>query len=70
MKIVNQSYLRKKKEIENFESNISTATVTMATLNSEVETLGEQLLNEGSAKKKSSEYEKVQNQIEYKLQRE
>ena len=61
---------QKKKEIENFESNISTATVTMATLNSEVETLGEQLLNEGSAKKKSSEYEKVQNQIEYKLQRE
>ena len=60
----------KKKEIENFESNISTATVTLATLNSEVETLGEQLLNEGSAKKKSSEYEKVQNQIEYKLQRE
>ena len=61
---------QKKKEIENFESNISTATVTMATLNSEVETLGEQLLNEDSAKKKSSEYEKVQNQIEYKLQRE
>ena len=58
------------RSIENFESNISTATVTMATLNSEVETLGEQLLNEGSAKKKSSEYEKVQNQIEYKLQRE
>ena len=61
---------QKKKEIENFESNISTATVTMATLNSEVETLGEQLLNENSAKKQSSEYEKVQNQIEYKLQRE
>ena len=61
---------QKKKEIENFESNISTATITMAALNSEVETLGVQLLNEGSAKKKSSEYEKVQNQIEYKLQRE
>ena len=61
---------QKEKEVENFESNISTATVTMATLNSEIETLGEQLLNEDSANRKSSEYEKVQNQIEYKLQRE
>ena len=42
----------------------------MAGLNSEIGTLGQKMLNEDSAKKKSTEYGKVQGQIEYKLQRE
>ena len=61
---------QKEKEITQFESKKKTATNTMAGLNSEIGTLGQKLLNESSAKKKSSEYEKVQGQIEYKLQRE
>ena len=61
---------QKEKEITQFESKKKTATNTMVGLNSEIGTLGQKLLNESSAKKKSSEYEKVQGQIENKLQRE
>ena len=58
---------QKEKEITQFESKRKTATDTMAALNSEIGTLGKKMLNEDSAKKKSSEYEKVQSQIELKL---
>ena len=58
---------QKEKEIKQFESNKKTAGDTMVALNSEIGTLGQKLLNEGSVKKKSSEYEKVQSQIELKL---
>ena len=61
---------QKEKEITQFESKKKTATNTMAGLNSEIGTLGQKMLNEDSAKKKSTEYGKVQGQIEYKLQRE
>ena len=61
---------QKEKEIEHFKSNRSSVSDTMAVLQSELGTLGNKLLDEDSAKKKSSEYEKVQSQIEYKLQRE
>ena len=64
----NQSVIsQKEKEIKQFESNKKTAGDTMVALNSEIGTLGQKLLNEGSVKKKSSEYEKVQSQIELKL---
>ena len=58
---------QKEKEIKQFESKRKTAKDTMAALNSEIGTLGKKMLNEDSAKKKSSEYEKVQSQIELKL---
>ena len=58
---------QKEKEITQFESKRKTATDTMAALNSEIGTLGKKMLNEDSAKKKSSECEKVQSQIELKL---
>ena len=58
---------QKEKEITQFESKRKTATDTMAALNSEIGTLGKKMLNEDSAKKKSSDYEKVQSQIELKL---
>ena len=58
---------QKEKQITQFESKRKTATDTMAALNSEIGTLGKKMLNEDSAKKKSSEYEKVQSQIELKL---
>ena len=61
---------QKEKEIKQFESNRKTATDTMVTLNADIGNLGQRMLNEDSAKKKSSEYGKVQGQIEYKLQRE
>ena len=60
---------QKEKEIEHFKSNRSTVSDTMAALQSELGTLGNKLLDEDSVKKKSSEFEKVQSQIEYKLQR-
>ena len=59
--------LQKEKEITQFESNRKTASDTMVALNSEIGTLGKKLLNEDSTKKKSSDYEKVQSQIELKL---
>ena len=58
---------QKEKEIKQFESKRKIATGTLATLNSEIGTLGKKILNEDSEKKKSSEYEKVQSQIELKL---
>tara|TARA_E500000305_G_scaffold110341_1_gene117992 strand:+ start:409 stop:2127 length:1719 start_codon:yes stop_codon:yes gene_type:complete len=58
---------QKEKEIKQFESKRKLATGTLATLNSEIGTLGKKILNEDSEKKKSSEYEKVQSQIELKL---
>tara|TARA_Y100000593_G_scaffold51756_1_gene97263 strand:- start:1585 stop:3303 length:1719 start_codon:yes stop_codon:yes gene_type:complete len=58
---------QKEKEIKQFESKRKTAKDTMVALNSEIGTLGKKMLNEDSAKKKSSEYEKVQSQIELKL---
>ena len=58
---------QKEKEITQFKTKRKTATDTMAALNSEIGTLGKKMLNEDSAKKKSSEYEKVQSQIELKL---
>ena len=61
---------QKEKEIKHFESNKKSANDTMAALNTDIGTLGQKLLNEDSVKKKSTEYGKVQGQIEYKLQRE
>ena len=58
---------QKEKEIKQFESKRKLATGTLASLNSEIGTLGKKILNEDSEKKKSSEYEKVQSQIELKL---
>ena len=58
---------QKEKEIKQFESKRKIATGTLASLNSEIGTLGKKILNEDSEKKKSSEYEKVQSQIELKL---
>lgn len=58
---------QKEKEIKQFESNRKTATNTMVALNTEIGTLGQRMINENSVKKKSSEYEKVQSQIELKL---
>ena len=58
---------QKEKEITQFKTKRKTATDTMAALNSEIGTLGKKMLNEDSAKKKSSDYEKVQSQIELKL---
>ena len=58
---------QKEKEIKQFESNRKTATNTMVALNTDIGNLGQRMLNENSVKKKSSEYEKVQSQIELKL---
>jgi DNA repair exonuclease SbcCD ATPase subunit len=58
---------QKEKEIKQFESNRKTATNTMVALNTEIGNLGQRMINENSVKKKSSEYEKVQSQIELKL---
>ena len=58
---------QKEKEIKQFESNRKTATNTMVALNTEIGTLGQRMINENSVKKKSSDYEKVQSQIELKL---
>ena len=58
---------QKEKEIKQFESKRKIATGTLVSLNSEIGTLGKKILNEDSEKKKSSEYEKVQSQIELKL---
>ncbi len=58
---------QKEKEITQFETKRKSAKDTMVALNSEIGTLGKKMLNEDSAKKKSSEYEKVQSQIELKL---
>ena len=58
---------QKEKEIKQFESNRKTATDTMVALNTDIGNLGQKMLNEDSVKKKSSEYGKVQSQIELKL---
>ena len=58
---------QKEKEIKQFESNRKTATNTMVALNTDIGNLGQKMLNEDSVKKKSSEYGKVQSQIELKL---
>ena len=58
---------QKEKEIKQFESNRKTATNTMVALNTKIGTLGQRMINENSVKKKSSDYEKVQSQIELKL---
>ena len=58
---------QKEKEITQFETKRKSAKDTMVALNSEIGTLGKKMLNEDSAKKKSSDYEKVQSQIELKL---
>ena len=58
---------QKEKEIKQFESNRKTATNTMVALNTEIGNLGQRMINENSVKKKSSDYEKVQSQIELKL---
>ena len=58
---------QKEKEITQFEIKRKSAKDTMVALNSEIGTLGKKMLNEDSAKKKSSDYEKVQSQIELKL---
>ena len=58
---------QKEKEIKQFESNRKTATDTMVALNTDIGNLGQKMLNEDSVKKKSSEYGKIQSQIELKL---
>jgi DNA repair exonuclease SbcCD ATPase subunit len=61
---------QKEKEIERFETEKETAKTKIDVLQSEIGTLGEKLSDENSIKKKSADYEKVQDQIEYKLKQE
>ena len=61
---------QKENVIAQFEKNKNIAKTTVTALQSEIEILGEKLTNESTDKKKSSEYEKVQDKIEYKLKQE
>ena len=54
---------QKEKDIENYKKTINEETDTVAALQTEIGTLGEKLTNEDSVKKKTKEYNKVQNKI-------
>jgi DNA repair exonuclease SbcCD ATPase subunit len=64
--VINQ----KENVITHFQEEKETARTSIVSLQNEIGTLGEKLTNEGYDKKKSSEYEKFQDKIEYKLKQE
>ena len=59
--------LKKQTDISTFEDQKKFAVEAFTTFHNEIKELSEKLVNEDSAKKKSSDYEKVQSQIELKL---
>ena len=59
--------LKKQTDISTFEDQKKFAVESFTTFHNEIKELSEKLVNEDSAKKKSSDYEKVQSQIELKL---
>ena len=59
--------LKKQTDISTFEDQKKLAVESFTTFHNEIKELSEKLVNEDSAKKKSSDYEKVQSQIELKL---
>ena len=64
LKVDNESVIsQKEKDIENYRKTINEETDTVAALQTEIGTLGEKLTNEDSVKKKTKEYNKVQNKI-------
>jgi len=64
LKVDNESVIsQKEKDIENYRKTINEETDTVAALQVEIGTLGEKLTNEDSVKKKTKEYNKVQNKI-------
>tara|TARA_Y100001970_G_scaffold191692_1_gene233005 strand:+ start:4280 stop:5998 length:1719 start_codon:yes stop_codon:yes gene_type:complete len=64
LKVDNESVIsQKEKDIENYRETINEETDTVAALQTEIGTLGEKLTNEDAVKKKTKEYNKVQNKI-------
>ena len=64
LKVDNESVIsQKEKDIENYRKTINEETDTVAALQVEIGNLGEKLTNEDSIKKKTKEYNKVQNKI-------
>ena len=64
LKVDNETVIsQKEKDIENYRKTINEETDTVAALQVEIGTLGEKLTNEDTVKKKTKEYNKVQNKI-------